>query len=556
MDGTHPRTPGLRLPTVALLLSLAALAACGGDGSPDPSPTPSATPTLAGDNGPSAQATPSDVASCDVDLAADEPDATIFGAGAGDYLADRFSLASGDFDGDGPDDVLVGAPLAAGPGDARPGAGEAFVVLGGEDLVGDIDLAEDDAAALTVIGGRGSYNLGFTVAAGDFNGDGIDDVIVGARFAGPSADAQAGEGEAYVFFGGEGLNGTIDLAQDDPDVTIVGADPGDFLSIALAAGDVSGDEIDDLILGATGGDGPDNDRQEAGEVHVVVGSEDPPQRIALDDDEPYFTVWGDRPGDLVPNYLTTGDLDGDGRDEVLIGAPMAGHVGPDDEDGRPRGETYIARVPDSAGGEVDLAEDGDRVTRLRGGGDADAFGFYLSAADVNGDGLDDAIVGARDADGENDSRNNAGEVHILFGGEDLPQSIDLAEETLDLTVTGAAPNDSLGISVSAGDLDGDGAQDLLLGAALGDGCEDGAPDAGEAYALVGREDWPDTIDLAAGGYDLSVFGAEAEDALAFSLTTGDVNGDGKDDVIAGALLADGPDNDREDSGQAHVILSR
>jgi hypothetical protein len=545
----RPRTANLQLLTGSLAVLLATFAAaCGGAGPASPTPDGGGSPT-------SQPATPG-LTGCGVDLAVDEPDATVFGATAGDFLADRFSLASGDFNDDGADDILLGAPLAAGPGDSRPSAGEAYIVLGGDRLTGAVDLAEEDSAAITVTGAAGGHNLGFTVAAADFNGDAIDDAIVGARFAGPSAETQAGEGEAYVFFGRGRLQRTVDLAEDDPDVTIVGVDSGDFLTIALGAGDVNGDGIDDLILGAAGGDGPDNSRQEAGEVYVVAGSEDPPQRIDLSEDEPYLIVSGAKPGDLIPNYVAAGDLDGDGRDEVLIGAPSAGLVGPAGEGGQPRGEVYIVTAPDAPGGELDLADDGDRVTRLRGAGDADGFGFYLAAADIDADGQDDAIIGARDADGEDDTRNNAGEAHILFGRDDLPDFIDLAEGPLDLTVIGAGTNDSLGISVAAGDLNGDGTQDLLVGAALGDGCDDAADDAGEAYAIFGRQDWPDSIDVSAGGYDFSVFGEEAEDALAFSLAAGDLNGDGKDDIIAGALLADGPDNSRQDSGQAYAVLSR
>ncbi|MEX0800906.1 MAG: hypothetical protein WD379_06815 [Dehalococcoidia bacterium] len=542
-----PRPAAAALPplTLAIALTLAALlAACGGGSSSTQSPTPAGSVTPA-------DSTPGASGVCNVDLAAEAPDATLFGAGAGDFLADRFSLASGDFNDDGIDDILVGAPLADAPDDSRASAGEAYVVPGEEDLAGDLDLAQD-AALLTVIGGAGGHNLGFTVAAGDVNGDGIDDAIVGARFAGPSAEAQSGEGEAYVIFGGGDLGGTLDIAAGEPDLTIVGADPGDFLSIALGSGDVNGDGIDDIILGAAGGDGPDNGRQESGEAYVVAGSEDLPARIDLGEEEPYLTLWGAEPDDLIPNYLAAGDLTGDGRDEVLIGAPTAGLV---TEGGQPRGEAYIVVAPEDAGEELDLG-DSERVTRLRGGTDADGFGFYLTSADINGDGSDDAIIGARDADGEDDSRNNAGEAHVLFGGGDLPASIDLAKERLDVTVVGAGLNDSLGISLAAGDVNGDDIPDLLLGAALGDGCDDLAVDAGEAYVIFGRADWPDLIDLGAGGYDLSVFGAEAEDDLAFSLISADVNGDGKEDVIAGALLADGPDNSREDAGEAYVILSR
>ena len=539
---------------VARLIGLAVAAAwasiavsCDGGASVDTSPTAAGTP--------SASATPALTSgppiSCETDLAAQGADATVFGAEAGDFLGDRFSLDSGDFNGDGLDDLLIGAPLADGPDDARADAGEAYVIFGTTGLGGSTDVAEG-SAGLTVLGDNPGGNLGFTVASGDVNGDGIDDPLVGARFAGPAAAAETAKGEAYVIYGRPGLGGTVDIARDEQDVTVRGTDDGDFLSIALASGDVNGDGVSDLVLGASGAGGPMNSREQAGEVHVVLGSRELSPLIQLGEAEPQLTVWGAQPGDLLPNHLAAGDLTGDGRDEVILGAPSAGRSGGDD---RPRGEVYIIEVPDAGGGELDLAG-GEGYTRLRGAAPMDGFGFFVAAADVSGDGRNDVIIGARDGDGPNDSRNNAGEVHLFLGREVLPRLLDLAGTGLDATIFGVDINDSLGFTVASGDLNGDGIQDMLAGAPIADGCGNWAEDAGEAYMIFGRSNWPPSIDLAKGGYDLALFGAQEGDELGFSLAAGDINGDGRDDIVAGALLADGPDNERENGGEVYVILSR
>ncbi len=488
---------------------------------------------------------------CDIDLATDTPDAVIFGAEAGDFLADRFSLTSGDFNGDGRDDVLIGAPLADGPGNTLTNAGEAYVIFGGGSLRGSIDLAAA-GAGLAVLGDTLGGNLGFTVASGDVNGDRIDDVLVGARFAGPGAQAQSGEGEAYVIYGRSDLGGTVDIALGNQDVTVTGAGRGDYLSIALASSDVDGDGVSDLLLGASGVDGPTINRGEAGAVYVVLGSKDLPALIELGKRQPYLTIWGAQPADLLPNYLAAGDVDGDGKAELIAGAPSAGRP---TAGGLPSGEVYIIDVPDAPGSEIDLASD-QGFTRLRGAAALDGFGFFVAAADVDDDGREDVIIGARDADGPNDSRNNAGEVHLLLGQEHFPSFIDLAQTALDVTISGPQTAGSLGFTVASGDVNGDGMPDLLAGAPIGDGCGLGAEDAGEAYVIFGRSSWPRTLDLAEGEYDLSLFGSEAGDELGFSLAAGDVDGDGRDDILAGALQADGPDNARPDSGEAYLILSR
>ena len=541
--------PAGRPLVIALTLAWAAAVLACGQGGPGPAQT-SPTPPAASPTPPTTPISgPQDT--CEIDLARQAPDATLFGAETGDFLADRFSLATGDFNSDGRDDLLVGAPLADGPDNERTDAGEAYVIFGAPTLGGSIDLAQG-AAGLTVFGDDPSGNLGFTVASGDVNGDGIDDVLLGARFAGATTAAPPGEGEAYVIYGRPDLGGTVDIALNQQDVTVTGAEPADFLAIALASGDVNGDDVFDLILGASGAGGPDNTRKQAGEVYVILGSEDLPALINLAERQPHLTISGAEPADLLPNHLASGDVDGDGKAEVIAGAPSAGRgtIG-----GQPKGEVYVIDVPDAPGSELDLAS-GQGYTRLRGGAAADGFGFFVAAADVNGDRRDDVIIGARDADGPDDSRNNTGEVHLLLGAEQYPSFIDLGQTTLDVTIFGADINDSLGFTVASGDVNGDGTQDLLAGAPIGDGCANGAEDAGEAYAIFGRPSWPQAIDLAKDGHDRALFGAEKGDELGFSLATGDIDGDGRDDILAGALLADGPNNPRQDGGEAYIILSR
>ncbi len=541
--------PGLKislLPCGVIILSAAASFACGG-GSPPGSPTPApstASPAAPGD-------TQSTV--CSFDLDREQPDSLIYGADAGDFLADRFSLASGDFNGDGLDDLLLGAPLADGLDNSRANAGEAYVLFGAQSPDDTIDLA--DGADLTVYGESADSNLGFTVASGDVNGDGVDDVLLGARFA--SYQGRSTVGKAYVVYGGPGLQGALDTGQEQQDVTIVGRDAGDFFTIALAAGDATGDGIDDVIAGASAAAGPSNDRIQAGEVYVVAGSQGLGKLIDLAAEPPFFVIYGATAGDSLPNHAAAGDLDGDGKDELVLGAPFAEKGDAERVDA---GEVYIVDVPEG-GGDLDLAS-GQGFSRLTGAQARDGFGHFTAAADVNGDGLADAIIGARDADGPSDSRNNAGEVHVLYGEPELPQSVDLAQDSLDVTILGVDAGDSLGFTVASGDLNGDGLADILAGAPIGDSCGNQRGDAGEAYAVFGRRDLGGVIDLAAGEHDASVFGAEGAheglsgDELGFSLGAGDVNGDGKDDIIAGALLADGPDNARQDAGEAYIILSR
>jgi hypothetical protein len=525
------------LVVLALLALALAVAGCGGETGPSPetSPLPSPVPW---------QGPPP------IDLAEADPDLTLFGGDADDYLADRFSLAQGDFNSDGIADILVGAPKADGPDNTRRDAGEAYVILGSADIGGKVDMAKGQQD-FTVIGAADSDNLGFVVASGDVNGDGIDDILVGARFARGPDGSRSNGGEVNVVFGSPTLGGTVDTALDEQDFTIAGAEGGDYLGCALAAGDINGDGIADIITAAPGAGGPDNSRPLAGEAYVVFGSHTLSGTVDTALDEQDFTIFAAESEDFLANFAASGDVNGDGIDDILLGVHMAD--GPDNER-RDAGEAYVIPGESDLEGTLDLAS-GKGFLTIWGADVNDWLGFYLIAADVNGDGTDDLIVGARNADGLNNARNNCGEVHLIFGSANLPSTLDMAQEPQDVTLIGANQGDMLGHSLAAGDINGDGLADVLAGAPTAGAAAIGRYKVGEVLAFFSSTQWPTTVDAALGKHDVAILGAETEDELGFSLASGDVNGDGRDDIIGGALLADGPKNARLDGGEAYVFLS-
>jgi hypothetical protein len=525
---------------LALLTILLTAAGCGGGGEPSATATPTAPlPSPLPWQGPPP-----------IDLAKASPDLTLFGGDADDYLADRFSLAHGDFNGDGIADILVGAPKADGPDNARRDAGEAYVIFGSPDIGGKVDMAKGQQD-FTIIGANESDNLGFVVAHGDVNGDGIDDILVGARFARGPDGSRGNAGEVYVVFGSPTLGGTVDTAKDEQDFTIVGAEGGDYVGSALTAGDVNGDGVDDIITAALAASGPDNSRANSGEAYVVFGSPTLSGTVDIALGQQNFTILGAESGDFMPNFVASGDVNGDHIDDILLGASMAD--GPDNQR-TDAGEAYVVPGASDLGGTLDLASDKGFLT-IWGADANDWLGFYLIAADVNGDGTDDLIVGARNADGLNNARNNCGEVYLIFGSANLPSTLDIAQGQQDVTLIGPSESGLFGHSLAAGDINGDGIADVLVGAPTAGAAAIGRPKAGEILAFFSSTQWPATVDAALGKQDVAILGADAEDELGFSLASGDVNGDRKDDIIGGALLADGPKNKRPDSGEAYVFLS-
>ncbi|WMS43465.1 hypothetical protein RDV64_03425 [Acuticoccus sp. MNP-M23] len=408
--------------------------------------------------------------------------------------------AAGDVNGDGIADVIVGAPYGD---DGGGSAGEAYVVYGRSVGGGNIDLATLTAAEGFIIqGDAGSDNAGYSVsAAGDVNGDGIDDVIVGA----PYGDGYVGE--AYVVYGRSGGGGNIDVATlTTAEGFIIQTDTvADYAGWSVsAAGDVNGDGIADVIVGAPYGD---DGGGSAGEAYVVygrsggVGNIDLATLTAAEG----FIIQGDDAFDYAGwSVSAAGDVNGDGIDDVIVGAYNG------DDGGFNAGEAYVVYGRSGEGGNIDLTA----LTTAEGfivQGDTagDYAGYSVSAAgDVNGDGIDDVIVGARYG---SDGGSSAGEAYVVYGRSGGIGNIDLTTLTAaeGFIIQGDIAYDYAGYSVSAaGDVNGDGIDDVIVGAPYGD---DGGSSTGEAYVVYGFR----TLSVGAD----TVTGTSGDDTVTFTAAT-------------------------------------
>ena len=490
------------------------------------------------------------------------------GIDAGDQSG--FSVSSaGDVNGDGYDDLIIGAHYGDPNGDSS--AGETYVVYGGAsapDTDGVLDLSMlDGTNGFILTGIDANDRSGSSVSsAGDVNGDGYDDLIIGARFADPNG--ASGAGETYLVYGGAsapGTGGVLDLSMLDGTngFILTGIDANDRSGSSVSsAGDVNGDGYDDLIIGAYRVD-PNGDNN-AGETYIVYGGASAPGTdgvldLGALDGTNGFTLTGIDANDFSGiSVSSVGDVNGDGYDDLIIGAYRA------DPNGDNSGETYVIYGGASApgtGGVLDLgALDGTNGFILTGIDANDRSGASVSSAeDVNGDGYDDLIIGAYRADPNGDSA--AGEIYIVYGGANAPGTggvLDLGaalDGTNGFILTGIDANDRSGRSVSsAGDINGDGYDDLIIGAS---GAEpNGDNRAGETYIIYGGANAPGTggvLDLSMlnGTNGFILTGIDADDRSGWSVSSaGDVNGDGYDDLIIGAHLAD-PNGGN--SGETYIV---
>jgi hypothetical protein len=370
------------------------------------------------------------------------------------------------------------------------------------------------------------------VGPGDLNGDGFDDLVIGEQ-EGPAYT----EGGTYFFFGGaEGWD--LDMLVHDADASLLETSrSGDV----AAAGDLNGDGLADLLIG---------------DPEYTVGAVDPGVVYLLfgrtsgwewgaDLEDNTISMFGE-PVDsqigTMGHMHGTGDVNGDGLDDVLIGACTSIDSGLD------QGEVFL--VLGRTSGWSDGMTVGASPQSFIGENNYDLACTVGSGGDVNGDGYDDFIVGAR---WNNEAELAAGKVYVIFGGpwiESLGANESLAGYA-GAQFLGEDICDEAGGSVSiVQDVDGDGYDDLLVGA---DGNNEGGINAGKVYLVLGQSSgWAASLSLA--DADTSFLGEASGDYLGRTLATaGDVNGDGYGDFILGS-----PYNDEggQWAGQVYLLLGR
>ena len=456
---------------------------------------------------------------------------------------------AGDVNNDGIDDFIIGSPGEQ--GSANPGTGESYVVFGRDDFSAQLDLNDlDGSNGFKVDGIANGDFAGFSVSgAGDFNGDGIEDVVIGAR--GRDVKGQADVGESYVLFGREGgFPAAVDVTQLDSSqgFIIEGITAGDEAGVSVSgAGDINGDQIDDIIVGL---------KSENQAAYVIFGQREPfPNRLNLStiDGTNGIELVSLAPGnrDLALNVSAAGDVNADGIGDLIVGDI--------DIDEKGKAAVVFGRLGSFPGViNIDLLN-GNNGFVLRGIGIGDSTGNAVSSAgDVNGDGVDDIIIGAPSVGGlgENDPQPNSGESYVVFGQRDgFPSAINLSDlnGTNGFTLQIDAVNHRLGISVSeAGDINGDGVDDLIVGADEG-----GTQGAGESFVVFGRRDgFAATLDVFNDIDDsngLRITGKENRQLFGSAVSAaGDVNNDGVDDLLIGARKTN--PGGKERAGESYVVF--
>ena len=441
-----------------------------------------------------------------------------------------------DFNGDGFGDAGVGAPGT--PFGGTPVAGWVATFTGREGGI-------TPGAAMAPDEEWGSAKWGSSFTCGDFNGDGLLDLAVGAPGADSSPGLSSG-GVEILMSDGEVPNPTLWIDQDTSGVDGV-AEDGDQFGAALAAGDFNGDGFDDLAIGSPGE--AVGMLTTAGAITVIYG--DGFGLVASTTQTFTQETAGlngiGEPGDEFGSSLAAADFNRDGMDDLAIGAPGEGIGAADDA-----GSVHIIHGSSTGlttTGDKDFNQDSAGVIGIAEAGDR--LGGSLAAGDANQDGFDDLAVGVP---GEGlGSESGAGSSLIFFGSTQKLRS--LGSQAWDQNISGimgiGETGDGWGSDLALADTDLDGYDDLAVGIPTED--VETIEDAGAVVIIRGSakgltasgdESWNQSLPGIAGAM-------EAGDRLGSYVRLVDLDGDGRADLLA---AADGEDVVSEvDAGGLHLI---
>ncbi len=416
-------------------------------------------------------------------------------------------VPAGDFNGDGEGDILV---ASCGIDDFT---GVSFVLLGPLPK-GRVELGQVGASGVRIDGASEGDHACRLSPAGDVNGDGLDDIVVGA-----DQSAQF-RGTAYVIFGTTSKE-PIDLADFDEErrggrgFRIVGGENGLVGHDVDSLGDVNGDGLDDLVLGAFGDS-----------AYVVFGKSDPAPIDLYEFDQGVQTMKGWRIDVPAPDFNSgysvggAGDVNGDGVPDVIVGNIR--------REQRSAGSAYVV-FGKSDPLPVDVTTSPGRSFRIKGIERRDGVGRSVSGAgDVNGDGLDDVIVG-----GPQDLRDKPGSAWLVFGKKDTNDVLLASLGDQGYEIRGNQERRLAGWDVDRlGDVNGDGLDDVLLSVPGSD--SHGRLGAGSVYIIYGKKGSSKVRLGRLGDRGVRFYGERKEDGVGWTVgSAGDLESDGILDIVAG-----------------------
>jgi len=558
-----------------------------------------------GSNGSSFTPTPTPIATGDIDLrelTTDEGLIRLYGSDGSGNLG--VPVAGGyDVNGDGQQDFAMAAMLASPL--ARTGAGQVYLALGNGSINYALDTASGNINMLTFIGDGEREATGSEIWMGDVTGDGLGDLLIARQNYFASNPDRPGAGALTLIIGSTNIttlandSDTFDLRSPPPSVNIItftGAETLDRLGIWMRVGDIDGDGIDDIAVGA---DQSNVQATNSGIVYVIRGGDHLNTNATVDLADINGSALAGQIAQVLPPTLSSNfhfgatlniaDLDANGRAELIVGATLnragasitalnAPSGSAQGSGGAPDGRLFIiwddnfpAMWPTGFSITADSLSTSGSITDISGGATAsfntNFFGEeIIGGLDYDGDGLADLFVG--DISGNTFNFAAAGLGFVFFDAAQLKNqrfSIDNRPAEIDVTtILGPEPGAISSDTALHGDFDNDGIDDLAV--ASPHAAPLGRRSAGALHVLWGQPNWPATINLQdtmqpeANVFNITnIFGAfgtsgeDTGDTLAYSAAPGDIDNDGSTDLIVNEMVGNGLSSDSVDAGNLIII---
>ena len=444
----------------------------------------------------------------------------------------------GDVNGDGFDDMVIGEDLYS--SDHISSNGKTYLIFGNEfNWKKNMSLP---TSAISFIGENDGYQgidygpqSGWSVkGAGDVNGDGLDDILIGAPFYKVAGNEV---GKVYLIFGKKtGWEKEINLSNSD--ASFIGEGAHDLTGEGiLGAGDINGDGIDDFIINAQ-----DNDEggANAGQIYLFFGKHSGWNRnVSLANADASFIGANAHDGTSIGAYR--GDVNNDGYNDILVGSPG-------NEDGGPyAGKAYLI-FGKSSGWNTDTSLAKADISII--GNPYDLFGEGSIIGDVNNDGYDDFAI-PTEREFQTPPINYSEEVFLFFGHKsNWNKTINVSMANVSLIAESG--KDGFGYAIAGlGDINGDGIDDIAIGAPFG---IKGGQEAGQVYVILGKKNgWIKNYNITKA--DESFIG-EAPGHQIGSRISGhvDLNNDGLDEILIST--SNYSTSDTLEEGKVYILFNK